>query len=505
MKTFFLEDYKGPDCENNSGLRIYMSLSAGTRSNNDKYVLVQAYRRNPEWQKSRGVAFGLPGSISISLNLNTDEKPYDNYLLHLINENRITEDHWLILFVRRLAELLACTQHRKGHLNIDVLSDTGNMSLIRNSIQMIEPGQVGLTATLVSAIAFTDIFNSLEDIERFAKATDVIDVVSPVSTEESEYCKPRFSSVHSIAESILSYTSPDTPEKLERENLESLFDKNLHSTPTEDNDIRNEMLLDQAIRETSQGQFLRAGHAAGGNGFIKIPNHFFVFKPFFLFTMKPKHSKKVPEHARTALHKAFSFTRTEDLLKVSPHKYETILQSLLILARSYFLVLASSRNDEEINEARKHIKSHEQQALDEHKRMCSTSNTEGTDSGVDDITRRISEEVVYNVLTTAYLLDKKSGTSKNLLNKSVAMTQDSVRRVRKLHFPSIDLGAVVLHRFLREVLLGRMLDAPSRQEVSAEPALRLLRSEQADLHTHLTSTLRSIESYGVKLYLVMNE
>lgn len=244
MKTFFLEDYKGPDCENNSGLRIYMTLSAGTRNNNEKYVLVQVYRRNPEWQISRGFASGLPGSIGISLNLDTDESPYDNHLLHLINENRIAEDHWLILFVRRLAELLACTQHREGRLSIGILSETGNMALIRNSVQMIEPGQVGLTAALVSAIALTDIFNSLEDIERFAQNTGVIDVVSPVSTEDSEHCEPKFSSVHSIAQSILSYTSPDTPEKLERENLESLFEKNLCSTPTEDNDIRNEMLLD---------------------------------------------------------------------------------------------------------------------------------------------------------------------------------------------------------------------------------------------------------------------
>ena len=297
MKTFFLEDYKGPDCENNSGLRIYIALSAGTRNNNEKYVLVQVYRRNPEWQISRGFAVGLPGSISISLNLDTDETPYDNHLLHLINEKRIAEDHWLILFVRRLAELLACTQHRKGRLGVNVLSDTGNMTLIRNSVQMIEPGQVGPTAALVSAIALTDIFNSLEDIERFAKVTGVIDVVSPFSAEESECCEPKFSSVHSIAESILTYTPPDTPEKLERENLESLFENNLSITPTKDNDIRNEMLLDQIIRETPQGQFLRAGHAAGGNGFIKIPNHFFVFKPFFSFTMKPKHNKKAPEHA----------------------------------------------------------------------------------------------------------------------------------------------------------------------------------------------------------------
>lgn len=481
MEAFFLEDYKGPDCENNSGLRIYMALSAGTRNNNEKYVLAQVYRRNPEWQISRGFASGLSGSIGISLSLDIDENPYDNYLLHLINEERIAKDHWLILFVRRLAELLACTQHREGMLSVNVMSDTGNMTLIRNSVQMVEPGQVGLTAALVSAIVLTDVFNSLEDVERFARVTGAIDVVSPVSAEESEYCEPKFSSVHSITENILSYTSPDTPEKLEHENLGRLFEKDLHITPTEDNDIRNEMLLDQIIRETPQGQFLRAGHAAGGNGFIKIPNHFFVFKPFFLFTMKPKHSKEIPEHTRTALHKAFSFVRTEVLLKVSPHEYENVLQSLLLLARSYFLVLVSGHNNEEINEARRHIESHEQQALDEHRRMCGTSNTEGIDSGVDDITRRISEEVVYNVLITAYLLDKKLGTNKNLLSNSVAMTQDSIRRVRGLRFQhSINLGAVVLHRFLSEVLPGRSLDVSSRQQVSAEPVLKMLRKEQTD-------------------------
>ena len=419
-----------------------MALAVRTRSNNEKYILIQIYRRNPEWQSSRGIPLGSPGSVSISLNLDTDENPYDNYLLHLINEERITEDHWLILFVRRLAQLLACTQHRQGHLIVNVLPDTGNMTLIRNSVEMIEPGQVGLTAALVSAITPTDVFNSLEDIERFAQTTGVMDVMSPVSTEESEYCKPRFSSVHSIAQSILSYTSPDTPENLKRENLESLFDRDFRCTPTGDNDIRNEMLLDQIIRKTPQGQFLRAGHAAGENGCIKIPNLFFTFKPFFLFTMKPKHSKEIPEHARAALHKAFSFVRTEDLFKVSPRKYENVMQSLLILARSYLLVLISSHNNEEINESRRHIESSNQQSLDEHRRMCGTSSTEGIDSGVDDIMRRISEEVVYNVLITAYLLDKKLGTSKNLLNNSVAMTHDSVRRVRKLHFPSIDLGAV---------------------------------------------------------------
>lgn len=479
MRTFFLEEYDGPDCEKNSDLKIYMALAVRTRSNNEKYILIQVYHRNPEWQSSRGIPLGSPGSISISLNLDTDENPYDNHLLHLINENRIAEDHWLILFVRRLAELLACTQYRKGRLSIGILPETGNMTLIRNSVEMVEPGQVGLTAALVSAIALTDVFNSLEDIESFARTTGVIDVMSPVSTEESEYCKPRFSSVHSIAQSILAYTSPDTPEKLERENLRSLFEKNLCSTPTEDNDIRNEMLLDQIIRETPQGQLLRAGCASGRDGFIKITDNFFVFKPFFLFTMRAKYSKKVPEHTRVSLCKVFSFVSIDDLLKLSSSEYATIVDSLLVLARSYFLVLASSRNDEEINEVRKHIESHEQQALDEHRRMCNTSNIESSDSGLDDITRRISEEVVCNVLITAYLLDKKSGTNRNLLNKSVAMTQDSVRQVRKFH-SSYNLGAVVLNRFLREVLLGHALDSLSRQQVSAEPVLKMLRKEQTD-------------------------
>lgn len=196
--------------------------------------------------------------------------------------------------------------------------------------------------------------------------------------------------------------------------------------------------------------------------------------------MKPKNSKKTPEHTRTALHKAFSFVRTEDLFKVSPCKYENVMQSLLILARSYFLVLISSHNDKEINESRRHIESSNQQALDEHRRMCgTTSSTEGIDSGVDDIMRRISEEIVSNVFTTAYLLDKNSDTNRNLLNKSVAMTHDSVRRARKFH-SSYNLGAVVLNRFLREVLFGCTLDSSSRQQVSAEPVLKMLRKEQTD-------------------------
>jgi len=59
------------------------------------------------------------------------------------------------------------------------------------------------------------------------------------------------------------------------------------------------------------------------------------------------------------------------------------------------------------------------------------------------------------------------------------MTQDSVRQVRKFH-SSYNLGAVVLNRFLREVLFGRSLDVSSRQQVSAEPVLKMLRKEQTD-------------------------
>ena len=76
MEIFFTEEYDGPDCGKDSGLKIYMTLSVGTRSNNEKYVLVQVYRRNPECQNNRGFAVGLPGSINISLNLNTDENPW---------------------------------------------------------------------------------------------------------------------------------------------------------------------------------------------------------------------------------------------------------------------------------------------------------------------------------------------------------------------------------------------------------------------------------------------
>ena len=100
----------------------------------------------------------------------------------------------------------------------------------------------------------------------------------------------------------------------------------------------------------------------------------------------------------------------------------------------------------------------------------------------DDSTPALAvREVVCSVLITAYLLDKKSGTNRNLLDKSVAMTQDSIRRVRGLRFQhSINLGAVVLHRFLSEVLPGRSLDVSSRQQVSAEPVLKMLRKEQTD-------------------------
>ena len=478
MKTFFLEDYKGPDCENNSGLRIYMALSAGTRSNNEKYVLVQVYRRNPERQISRGVSLGSPGSISISLNLDNDENPYDNYLLYLINDERITEDHWLILFVRRLAELLACTQHRKGHLNIDVLSDTGNMALIRNSIQMIEPGQVGLTATLVSAIAFTDIFNSLEDIERFAKATDVIDVVSPVSTEESEYCKPRFSSVHSIAQSILTYTPPITPEMLLYENLGRLVDRNLCSTTdkSDDSSIRDEMLLDQMIRTmTPQGQFLRACCASETNGFLRVSDPYFRFKPFVEFTLKNPCSKQMPEYACTALRMAFLFVSMNDLLEVEPHDHKDITSYLLVLAKSYFLVLISANSNKKIDDARRNINLYKQRILDEYKSIHTNINHRGKR---DEIMEHISDEIIANTLITAYLLDKS--VNRGLFDRSVRMMQESSKEAGEIASAqqrSVSLGAVLLNVFLSETLPDQMPKDPSLHQVSAKPALKLLESE----------------------------
>lgn len=81
MKTFFLEEYEDLDCENNSGLKIYMALSIKTKRNNEKYISVQVYRRNPNWQINRGTAIGAPGSIEILLNLDTNKNPYDNHLL----------------------------------------------------------------------------------------------------------------------------------------------------------------------------------------------------------------------------------------------------------------------------------------------------------------------------------------------------------------------------------------------------------------------------------------
>ena len=476
MRTFFLEEYDGPDCENNSGLRIYMDLSAGTRNNNEKYVLVQVYRRNPEWQISRGFASGLPGSIGISLNLDTDESPYDNHLLHLINENRIAEDHWLILFVRRLAELLACTQHREGQLSVNVLSDTGNMTFIRNSVHMIEPGQAGLTAALVSAIALTDIFNSLEDIESFARTTGVIDVMSPVSTEESECCEPKFSSVHSIAQSILSYTSPDTPEKLECENLRRLFEKNLCSTPTEDNDIRNEMLLDQIIRETPQGQFLRAGHTAGGNGFLRVTDPYFRFNPFLEFTLKKPRSKQMSEYARAALRMAFLSVSMNDLLEVKSYKHENITSYLMVLAKSYFLVLISAKSSKEIDNARKNIDLYRQRVIGEYESVYTNIKES---SKVDEIMEHISGEIIANTLTTAYLLDKS--VSRGLLNRSVQMMQESSREAGEIASAqqrSVSLGAVLLARFLKETLLNQTFSDLSPWQVSAEPVLNLLQNEQ---------------------------
>lgn len=479
MKTFFMEEYDGPDCEKNSGLKIFMSLSVGTRSNNDKYVLVQVYRRNPEWQKSRGVVSGLPGSISISLNLDTDEKSYDNYLLHLINKERITEDHWLILFVRRLSELLACTHHRKGHLIVNVLPDTDNMAIIRNSVQMVEPGQVGLTAALVSTIALTDVFNSLEDVERFARVTGAIDVVSPVSAEESECCEPKFSSVHSVAQSILTYTPPSTPEMLLCEKLECLFDRNLFSATSKSDDsrIRDEMLLDQTIRKmTPQGQFLRACCASGTNGFLRVTDPYFRFNPFLEFTLKKPRSKQMSEYARAALRMAFLSVSMNDLLEVKSYKHENITSYLMVLAKSYFLVLISAKSSKEIDNARKNIDLYRQRVIGEYESVYTNIKES---SKVDEIMEHISGEIIANTLTTAYLLDKS--VSRGLLNRSVQMMQESSREAGEIASAqqrSVSLGAVLLARFLKETLLNQTFSDLSPWQVSAEPVLNLLQNEQ---------------------------
>lgn len=490
MKTFFLEDYKGPDCENNSGLRIYMALSAGTRNNNEKYVLVQVYCRNPEWQISRGFASGLSGSIGISLSLDIDENPYDNYLLHLINEERIAKDHWLILFVRQLAELLACTQHREGKLSVNILPDTGNMTLIRNSVKMVEPGQVGLTAALVSAIALTDVFNSLEDIERFAQTTGVMDVASPVSTEGSEHCKPRFSSVHSITESILSYTSPSTPEMLLCENLERLVDRDLFSaTSKSDNSrIRDEMLLDQTIRiMTPQGQFLRACCASGTNGFLRVSDPYFRFKPFVEFTLKNPCSKQMPEYAHVALRMAFLYVSMNDLLEVEPYDHENITSYLMVLAKSYFLVLISSHNDKEINNARKNIEPYKQRVLDEYESVYTNIKDS---SKVDEIMEHISGEITANTLTTAYLLDKS--VSRGLFDRSVRMMQESSKdagEIASSQQQSVSLGAVLLAIFLKETLLNETFSDLSPWQVSSEPVLNLLKSGRTGQTTDTKTAL----------------
>lgn len=490
MKTFFLEEYKGSDCEKKSGLRIYMALSIRTRTNNEKYILVQVYRHNSEWHFKKGVPLGSPGSVSISLNLDTDEKPYDNYLLHLINENRIAEDHWLIVFVWRLAELLACTQHRKGRLNIGVLPDTRNMALIRNSVQIIEPGQVGLTAALVSSITLTDVFNSLEDIERFAQATGVIDVVSPVNAEESECCEPKFSSIHSIAQSILSYTSPDTPEKLERENLERIFSMNLHSALSEsdDNSNRDEMVLDQTIRKmTPQGQFLRAARASGTRGFLGVSDPYFKFKPFLDFTLKNPRSKHMSEHACAALKMAFSSVSMSDLLEVKPYKHEDITSYLMVLAKSYFLVLISANGDKEINDARKNIDPYRLGVLDEFKSVY--TNTKNN-SKVNEIMEHISNEITANTLTAAYLLDKS--VSRGLFYRLVRMMQESSKEAGEIasaRQQSVSLGAVMLNVFLSETLSDQTPKDLSLQQVSAEPVFRLMKARQTGPTTEAESAL----------------
>ena len=356
---------------------------------------------------------------------------------------------------------------------------------------MIEPGQVGLTAALVSSITLADAFNSLEDIERFAQTTGVIDVESPVSTDESEYCKPRFSSVHSIAQSILTYTSPSTPEMLIRENLERLFDRDLRSAPSESNDssIRDEMLLDQTIRKmTSQGQLLRACRASGTRGFLRVADPYFSFKPFLEFTLKNPRSKQMPEHACAALKMAFLSVSMNDLLEVKPYEHEDITRYLMVLAKSYFLVLISSHSNKEIDDAKKNIDPYRRGVLDEYESVY--TNIKDSSKG-NEIMEHISDEIIANTLTTAYLLDKS--VSRGLFDRSVRMMQESLKEVGEIasaRQQSVSLGAVLLNVFLSEILLpNQTLKDPSLQQVSAEPVLGLLQSGRASPAAGTTSAL----------------
>lgn len=356
---------------------------------------------------------------------------------------------------------------------------------------MIEPGQVGLTAALVSSITLADAFNSLEDIERFAQTTGVIDVESPVSTDESEYCKPRFSSVHSIAQSILTYTSPNTPEMLICENLERLFDRDLRSAPSESNDssIRDEMLLDQTIRKmTSQGQLLRACRASGTRGFLRVADPYFSFKPFLEFTLKNPRSKHMSEHACAALKMAFLSVSMNDLLEVKPYEHEDITRYLMVLAKSYFLVLISSHSNKEIDDAKKNIDPYRRGVLDEYESVYTNIKDS---SKVNEIMEHISDEIIANTLITAYLLDKS--VSRGLFNRLVRMMQESLKEVGEIasaRQQSVSLGAVLLNVFLSEILLpNQTLKDPPLQQVSADLVLRLLQSGRASLAAGTTSAL----------------
>ena len=314
--------------------------------------------------------------------------------------------------------------------------------------------------------------------------------MSPVSTEESEYCKPRFSSVHSIAQSILTYTSPDTPENLKHENLERLVDRNLLSATakSDDRSIRDEMLLDQMIRiMTPQGQFLRACCALGTNGFLRVSDPYFRFKLFVEFTLKNPHSKQMPEYARAALRMAFLSISMNDLLEVEPYKHEYITSYLLVLAKSHFLVLISSNSDKEIDDARKSINLYKQRILDEYE---SNYTSIKDSSKVDEIMEHISNEITANTLTAAYLLDKS--VSRGLFYRLVRMMQESSKEAGEIasaRQQSVSLGAVMLNVFLSETLSDQTPKDLSLQQVSAEPVFRLMKAGRTGPTTEAESAL----------------
>lgn len=182
------------------------------------------------------------------------------------------------------------------------------------------------------------------------------------------------------------------------------------------------------------------------------------------------------EYARAALRMAFLSVSMNDFLEVKSYKHENITSYLMVLAKSYFLVLISAKSSKEIDNARKNIDLYRQRVIGEYESVYTNIKES---SKVDEIMEHISGEIIANTLTTAYLLDKS--VSRGLLNRSVQMMQESSREageIASVAQRSVSLGAVLLARFLKETLLNQTFSDLSPWQVSAEPVLNLLQNEQ---------------------------